>query len=386
MFDAIVVGARCAGSPTAMLLARKGYRVLLLDKARFPSDTLSVHYIHQPGVASLQRWGLLEGVIASNCPPVRRQRVDFGPVVLEATPPPIDGIADAYAPRRTVLDTLLVEAAAAAGAEVRERFTVEDLLMDGERVTGIQGHSTGGATVREEARIVIGADGLHSRVARRVQAATYDARPVCTCAYYAYWTDVPLQSAELYIRPERTMIAGATNEGRTMVIVYWPVKAFPEVRTDIEGNFLAALDLAPGLAERVRNGTRAEHFRGTADLPNFYRRPHGPGWALVGDAGYHRDAVTAYGISDAFRDAELLAVALDQALGAAAEETTALALYQQQRDQALREIFEITCRLAAYPTVPTFIELQKQLGAAIDKEAAELAARPIPGERLLATA
>ena len=156
MFDAIVVGARCAGSPTAMLLARMGYRVLLLDKARFPSDTLSVHYIHQPGVASLQRWGLLEGVIASNCPPVRRQRVDFGPVVLEATPPPIDGIADAYAPRRTVLDTLLVEAAAAAGAEVRERFTVEDLLMDGERVTGIQGHSTGGAMVREEARIVIG--------------------------------------------------------------------------------------------------------------------------------------------------------------------------------------------------------------------------------------
>ncbi len=179
---------------------------------------------------------------------MRRQRVDFGPVVLEAAPPPIDGIADAYAPRRTVLDTLLVEAAAAAGAEVRERFTVEDLLMDGERVTGIQGHAAGGATVREEARIVIGADGLHSRVARRVEAATYDARPVCTCAYYAYWTDVPLQGAELYIRPERTMIAGATNDGRTMVIVYWPVAAFPEVRTDIERQL-------PGRA-RPRPGSR----------------------------------------------------------------------------------------------------------------------------------
>src|SRR5215213_8253412 len=275
MYDAIIVGARCAGSPTAMLLARKGYRVLLLDKARFPSDTLSAHYIHQPGIAALRRWGLLERVIASNCPPVRRQRVDFGPIVLEATPPRIDGVADSYAPRRTVLDTLLVEAAATAGAEVRERFTVDDLVIDGERVVGVQGHAAGGSTGSETARIVIGADGLHSRVARHVKAATYDVRPVCTCAYYAYWTDVPLQGAELYARPDRTMIAGATNEGRTMVIVYWPVKAFPEVRTDVEGNFLAALDLAPGLAERVRNGTRAEHFRGTADLPNFYRRPHG---------------------------------------------------------------------------------------------------------------
>jgi flavin-dependent dehydrogenase len=120
--------------------------------------------------------------------------------------------------------------------------------------------------------------------------------------------------------------------------------------------------------------------------PNQLRRGYGPGWALVGDAGYHHDAVTAYGISDAFRDAELLAVALDQALCGDAEETTALARYEQRRDRALRETFEITCSLAAYPPVPTFIELQKQLAAAIDKEAAALAARPIPGERLAATA
>jgi len=127
---------------------------------------------------------------------------------------------------------------------------------------------------------------------------------------------------------------------------------------------------------------------GVLRQPNQLRQAFGAGWALVGDAGYYRDAVTAYGISDAFRDAELLALALDQALAATAdaEETTALAGYQRQRDQALREIFEITCRLAAYPAVPTFIELQKQLGAAIDREAAALAARPIPGERLLATA
>jgi flavin-dependent dehydrogenase len=143
---------------------------------------------------------------------------------------------------------------------------------------------------------------------------------------------------------------------------------------------------APQLAGRLRHARRTSPVQGMLRQPNQVRQAFGPGWALVGDAGYHRDAVTAHGISDAFRDAEFLAVALDQALSAGVEETTALALYQRQRDQALREIFEITCRLAAYPAVPMFIELQKQLSAAIDTEAAALAARPTPGERLLATA
>ena len=143
---------------------------------------------------------------------------------------------------------------------------------------------------------------------------------------------------------------------------------------------------APPLAERLRQARRTSPVQGMLRQPNQVRQAFGPGWALVGDAGYYRDATTAYGISDAFRDAELLAVALDQALRGAVEEPTALASYQQQRDQALAEIFEITCRLAAYPPVPTFIELQKQLSAAIDKQAAALAARPIPAQRLLATA
>jgi 2-polyprenyl-6-methoxyphenol hydroxylase-like FAD-dependent oxidoreductase len=145
---------------------------------------------------------------------------------------------------------------------------------------------------------------------------------------------------------------------------------------------------APQLAERLRHARRTSPVQGMLRQPNQLRQAFGPGWALVGDAGYYRDAVTAYGISDAFRDAELLAVALDRALGATAdaEETAALARYQQQRDQALREVFEITCRLSVYPPVPAFVELQKQLGAAIDKEAAALAARPVPGERRLATA
>ncbi|HST04328.1 MAG TPA: FAD-dependent monooxygenase [Chloroflexia bacterium] len=170
MYDVIVIGARCAGSPTAMLLARRGYRVLLLDKAGFPSDTLSTHFVQQPGIARLKRWGLLDKVIASNCPPIHALRFDVGPFALTGASPAYDGVADAYAPRRRVLDNILVEAAAQAGAELREHFTVSELLMDGDRVTGIRGHAADGVAVTERARIVIGADGMRSLVARSVQA------------------------------------------------------------------------------------------------------------------------------------------------------------------------------------------------------------------------
>src|SRR6266511_1495281 len=157
-YDAIVIGARCAGSPTAMLLARKGYRVLLVDKASFPSDTMSTHLVHPPGVAALERWGLLEELEATGCPPVEHYSFDFGPVSVSGSPQPVDGVARAYGPRRTILDKLLVDAAAEAGAEVRESFTVEEIVMDDGRVTGIRGHSKGGKTLTEKAKVVIGAD------------------------------------------------------------------------------------------------------------------------------------------------------------------------------------------------------------------------------------
>lgn len=362
MYDAIVVGARCAGSPTAMLLARKGYRVLLLDKASFPSDTLSVHYIHQPGTSRLNRWGLLERVIATNCPPVYEQTLDVGPFALRGTSPPLDGIAAGYCPRRTVLDQILVEAAVAAGAELREHFTVKELLFDGDRVVGVRGHARRGTPVTERARIVIGADGLHSLVARAVGAAVYNDRPSLACAYYSYWSGVPISGAEIYPRSDRAIITGPTNDGQAVVIAYWPAAAFHEVRADIEGNFMRALNLAPDLAERVRGGIRTERFRGTVDLPNLYRTPHGPGWALVGDAGYHKDPITAQGISDAFRDAELLAGAIDDGLASRKPIADALANYEAQRNEATAAMYEMTCQMAMLQ--PPSAE-QQQLFAAL---------------------
>ena len=174
MYDAIVVGARCAGAPTAMLLARKGYRVLLVDRATFPSDlVLSTHFVWQPGIARLQRWGLLDNIRASHCPPIAFFHLDLGPFTLTGAPPPAEGVTTAYSPRRIVLDYALVEAAVAAGAELREGFAVQELLRDGDRVAGIRGRATGGKTVTEGARIVIGADGMHSLVARAVHAEAY---------------------------------------------------------------------------------------------------------------------------------------------------------------------------------------------------------------------
>ena len=361
MYDAIVVGARCAGSPTAMLLARLGYRVLLLDKAGFPSDTLSSHYIHQPGVARLKRWGVIDKVVASNCPPTRQVTFDVGPFALTGSPPSADGVACGYGPRRRVLDTILVEAAAEAGAQVREHFTVTDLLMDGDRVRGIRGHTAGGAQVTEEARIVIGADGLRSLVARAVQAPSYHEWPALTCAYYTYWSDVPVVGAELYPRPERMILAFPTNDERTLTIVWWPHATFHEVRADIAGHFMQALDLAPTLAERIRNGKRSERFYGTADLPFFFRKPYGPGWALVGDAGYHKDPITAFGITDAFRDAELLAEAIDAGLSGKRPLEEALVDYERRRNEAALPSYELTHQFAALSPPPP--EMQQLFAA-----------------------
>jgi flavin-dependent dehydrogenase len=258
------------------------------------------------------------------------------------------------------------------------------------RVVGVHGHDRAGAPVELGARWVIGADGLGSRVARSVGAAITQPGPAGGAVQYAYYTGIPWSGIEFFVAERSFAGVFPTHGGQACIWVCTPSADARAVRRRAGSRVEAFEQLlersAPPLAERLRQARRTSPVQGMLRQPNQLRQAFGPGWALVGDAGYYRDAVTAYGISDAFHHAELLAVALDQALCADAEEATALAAYQQQRDQALEEIFGITCRLAAYPAVPTFIELQKQLGAAIDTQAAALAARPVPGKCLLATA
>jgi flavin-dependent dehydrogenase len=360
MYDAIVVGTRCAGAPTAMLLARKGYRVLAVDRASFPSDTLSTLIIHPPGVAALRRWGLLDDVLASNCPPIERYSFDFGPVAIAGRPHPADGVSFGCAPRRTILDKLLVDAADRAGAEVRERFNVDEVVVDDGAVVGIRGHASNGTTVFERARVVVGADGWNSFVARSVGAAAYNTKPKLEVAYYTFWSGLPVDGVETVIRPYRGWGAIPTNDGLTLVIMGWPWAEAAAFKADVEGNYLKTFELVPELAERIRGATRVERLKGRA-VPNFLRQPFGPGWALVGDAGYTKDPITAQGISDAFRDAELCATALDQAFTGARSFEEALSDYHRTRDARALPMYELTTQFATLEPPPP--EMQQLLGA-----------------------
>ncbi len=344
----IVVGARVAGASTAMLLARRGLEVLAVDRAAFPSDTLSTHQVQVPGVARLAHWGLLERVEAAGTPPTRRVRFDPGPVVLEGRWPAVDGVDALYSPRRRILDTLLVEAAREAGAEVRERFAVDELLFDDGRAAGIRGRERGRAAVCERARLVVGADGRHSLVAKAVRAPAYHVEPALSIAYYTYWSGVPMRGGEIYGRERRLIGAWPTNDGLVMTYVAAPADEFAAFRADPETSILGALDLAGELGERVRAGARAERIYGTADLQNRFRVPAGPGWALVGDAGLLMDPVTGQGIADAFRDAELLAEAIGAGLDAGGKLGPALAAYRQRRDKAALPMYEFTTELASF--------------------------------------
>jgi 2-polyprenyl-6-methoxyphenol hydroxylase-like FAD-dependent oxidoreductase len=355
MYDAIVVGARCAGSPTAMLLARKGYEVLVVDRATFPSDTISTHLIHPPGVAALKDWGLLDRLLATGCPPVDTYAFDFGPVTI-AGAPGTDETPLAYSPRRTVLDALLVDAASEAGAEVREGFTVEGLEVEDGRVTGVHGRAKGGPTITERASVVVGADGHHSLVARRVEADRYNETPPLQVSYYTYASGLPMDGRyEVHLRPDRGFAAWPTNDDLTVVIGGWPRAELAANRTDIEGNILATLDLVPGFAARFRAATREARFVGQS-LANFMRKPFGAGWALVGDAGYTKDFITALGISDAFRDAESCAGGLDEALSGNRPFEAAMADYQTERDRRSLPFYEFTTQLATLRFPPPELE------------------------------
>ena len=353
-YDVIVVGARCAGSPTAMLLARAGQRVLLVDRASFPSDTISTHMVHPTGIDALSRWGLADELAATGCPPIREYRFEFGPFTVAASPlPTSSGVDVAYGPRRTVLDKILVEAAAKAGAEVRDNVTVQDLIVENGKVTGIRAKETrdGSATMAEHADLIIGADGRNSMVAEAVDAGTYHERPAGNVAYYAYWSGLPVSAFDVHMRPGRVIAAMPTHDGLNCLVVAAQIADMNDFRKDIERNYLTAVQTVPEYADRLGAASRETRFVGMT-TPNFYRKPYGPGWALVGDAGYDRDPCTAQGISDAFRDAELLAQAWLDVRSGHRTFDDAMAGYQSARDERTLPIYEQTCERATCAPPP----------------------------------
>jgi flavin-dependent dehydrogenase len=363
-YDAIVVGARVAGAATAMLLARRGFEVLLVDRARFPGEIPHGHYVHMHGPPRLAAWGLLDRVLATGCPPITSITMDLGDFPLTGRGLVVDGVPVGVAPRRAALDQVLVDAAIEAGAQFRDRSPVHELTFDGDRVTGIRGR--GGLT--ERARIVIGADGRNSRVANRVNAPIYAAHPTLACWYFGYWSGVASEGLEMYGRDHRMIFAHPTNDGLFAVFVGWPIAELPAIRSDIEAQMMAVIDRVPDLAQRIRCGRREERIYGAAQLPNFLRKPYGPGWALVGDAGCHKDPVRALGICDALRDAGLLADSLTASLSGGPAEAQALREYERSRNEATMDDYKANLRAARFsPPAPQI--LQARAAARDDPEA-----------------
>ncbi|HEX5404608.1 MAG TPA: FAD-dependent oxidoreductase [Pseudonocardiaceae bacterium] len=348
MYDAIVVGARCAGAPTALLMARAGYQVLLLDKSAYGSDTLSTHLIHQPGVAALARWGVLDSVCASGCPPLARTIYEVADIRIDGYAGGVAGQRAKFAPRRHVLDALLVDAAIEAGVEFRERCRVTGLVWDeAGRVVGVEGRH-GDRVFTEATRLVVGADGMRSSIAQLVAAPFTVRDPLMTCAYHTYWHDVPVDGVELYERPGSWVAAVRTNDDATLVQAYFPQSRFEEIRTDALRAYEEQIrTTAPALYERLLDSEPVERLHGTGDQQNFFRQATGPGWALVGDAGHHKDSITARGISDAFHQAESLVGELGNALaGDPARLGAALARFARDRDAALAPGYQATLSVA----------------------------------------
>ena len=386
--EVVVVGARAAGAATALLLARLGHDVIMLDRAVFPADTVSTHQIARTGVVQLHRWGLLQNVVDSGAPAIHEVTFTTADESVTRQIRHKSGVDMLVAPRRYLLDTIVADAAADAGVAVRFGATVSGVRLDDTgRAIGVYGHDSTGTEFEIDARFVVGADGLRSRTVRSVGAEVIEHRGDAGAAHYA---GIPWPGIELIVADRALAGVFPTHHGEACIWICNPSADSHTGRraaASREAAFAISLKrTAPALAERLRAAQRTSAVTVMLRNPNYLRRAHGPGWALVGDAGYHRDAVTGHGLSDAYRDAELLAVAIHHSLRGDRDERTALAGYQRQRDEALRDIFELTCVLASYPPVPQFVQLQKQLSAAIDVEAAHAAARPVPGDREFAVA
>lgn len=347
MYDVIVIGARCAGSPTAMELARKGHRVLLLDRATFPSDTYSTHFIQLPGMARMHRWGLLDRVMATGCPPIRKGVLDIDGQKAEAEFPLVGSLPGLASPRRTVLDKILVDAAVEAAVELREGAMVDSLVFDGDRVTGVRGHTSSGS-FEETARIVIGADGRSSAVARAVGADYLEFTPALGGGYYSYWRDVECEAAELFLYDGQFTVAFPTNDGLTTIAMSVRPENYSEQRGDAEGHVTRLLDRLGDFGDRVHAGERAHDLISIGNLTNFLRVAHGPGWALVGDAAYHKDPTPADGISDAFRGVDLLVAAVDDLLSDRLPEDEALDRYQRELESTARPMLEKTLTMSSF--------------------------------------
>jgi len=370
-YDAIIVGARCAGAATAMLLARAGARVLMVDRGARGSDMMSTHALMRPAIIQLYRWGLLPAVAASGAAPVRRTTFHYGDEVIPIDMKPRDGIDALYAPRRRVIDGILVTAAIEAGAEVQFGTSFEAVKRDaGGRVTGAHLSDRSGRSLTLKCDVLIGADGVRSSVADQVDAPVLVRSDHRTAVVYGYFAGLENKGYQWHYRPGTFSGAIPTNDGLHCVFASVPPASYR--RQFGEGPFNGLIRVIgrtdPELARRLYEVGPQDGLHRFPGVSGHIRQSNGPGWALVGDAGYFKDPITAHGISDAFLDAERLATALQRDGG------NALPSYQAARDHFAQRLFGITDTLASFDWD---LEEAKSLHLALNNcLKAELAAPP----------
>lgn len=369
--DVVIVGARCAGAATALLLARAGARVMLVDKGAYGSDTLSTHALMRGAVLQLHRWGILPAIVAAGTPPVRSTTFSYREQDVTVAIEPKHGVNALYAPRRALLDRLVVDAAANSGAEVRYGVRVDDVIVDDRgRVRGITAIADG-TRCSIEADVIIGADGLHSTIAERVGAERIVEGRYSAGVLYSYWEDLPVDGYYWRFLTRGSIGAIPTNHGATCVFASVPSGRF---RAEILGNPVASYhrlvrDVSPVFGARLDGARRVEPVRGFGGHAGFIKRATGPGWALVGDAAYFKDPLTAHGITDALRDAELLARAVVQGT------TAALADYETTRHDLSRRLFEVTDDIASFAWTDAELQsLHRAFSGEMSREVRALAA------------
>lgn len=370
-YDAVISGARCAGAATALLLARAGARVLVVDRQTYGSDTMSTHALMRSAVIQLKRWGLGPGLAAAGTPQIRSTTFHYGGEAMHIAIKPEHGVDSLYAPRRTVIDRLLVDAARNAGADVRHGGTLSELMFTSDgRVIGAGLTDTSGSRSTVRADIVIGADGRQSAVAQLVKAKVRQQAAHASGVVFGYFENLPLEGFHWHFTSGVAAGVIPTNGGHC-VFAAVPSAHFHETfRGDVMSGFLKVLEAnAPELRAAVEKGALTRRLRGFAGAPGYLRQCHGAGWALVGDAGYFKDPLTAHGITDALRDAELLSRAI------LAHGPHNLEFYQRERDELSRPFLELTDATASFTwDLDEVKQLHARLSAVMKKEASYVAA------------
>jgi len=370
---AIVVGARCAGSAAAISLAQAGKRVIVLDRARFPSDTLSTHLMFAGGVVELKRLGALDRVLALGAPKLPEALSAWNGYETRATYTPIDGIDYGMCVKRTGLDAALVETAREAGAEVRERCAVSGLIWDDKRVAGVRYRDHEGEEREIRAPLVIGADGRNSTVAREVGTETPRLQSANgRGSYFAYWKDAKPEwrsTAAQWRQGAELVTAFPCDDGQMLVMAMPPLSRAADFEGDLQGEYERTVRAVPELADRLDGATLESKVRHTVSTPSYFRRSSGPGWVLVGDAGHFKDPVTAQGIRDALRYARLLGEMAAPLLDYPRRTDRMLRLWERVRDRDCMETYQWTNRLSRGEAVSP-IEAEVYRAGATDPELA----------------